>query len=142
MGRILRAKRRNEEGFKSRFFTLVSKDTDEVGFSVKRKKFLIDQGYEYKVYPDVSDLIPKDSISKLHYSQTKDQAELLQQVMEQTEEAGENETISADIDDLNGVIQKKKPDRRVNHNPEEKTKKEKEKERNKKRNILFRQWSK
>jgi DNA excision repair protein ERCC-3 len=27
MGRILRAKRRNEEGFKSRFFTLVSKGT-------------------------------------------------------------------------------------------------------------------
>jgi DNA excision repair protein ERCC-3 len=49
MGRILRAKRRNEEGFRARFFTLVSRDTDEVAFSDKRKRFLIDQGYEYKV---------------------------------------------------------------------------------------------
>ena len=49
MGRILRAKRRNEEGFRSRFYTLVSRDTDEVQFSAKRKTFLIDQGYEYKV---------------------------------------------------------------------------------------------
>lgn len=30
MGRILRAKRRNEEGFKSRFFTLVSKGNEFV----------------------------------------------------------------------------------------------------------------
>ncbi len=50
MGRILRAKRRKEIGFRSRFFTLVSKDTDEVAFSIKRKRFLIDQGYEFKVF--------------------------------------------------------------------------------------------
>lgn len=49
MGRILRAKRRNEEGFRSRFFTLVSRDTDEVQFSAKRKTFLVDQGYEFRV---------------------------------------------------------------------------------------------
>lgn len=49
MGRILRAKRRNEEGFKSRFYTLVSQDTDEVQFSAKRRSFLVDQGYEFKV---------------------------------------------------------------------------------------------
>ena len=55
MGRILRAKRRSEEGFKSRFFTLVSKDTDEVAFSVKRKRFLIDQGYEYNVKSNLID---------------------------------------------------------------------------------------
>ena len=51
MGRILRAKRRNEEGFKSRFYTLVSQDTDEVQFSAKRRSFLVDQGYEFKVSP-------------------------------------------------------------------------------------------
>ena len=49
MGRILRAKRRHEEGFKSRFYTLVSRDTDEVSFSAKRRSFLVDQGYEFKV---------------------------------------------------------------------------------------------
>lgn len=50
MGRILRAKRRHEEGFKSRFYTLVSRDTDEVSFSAKRRSFLVDQGYEFKVF--------------------------------------------------------------------------------------------
>lgn len=49
MGRILRAKRRTEEGFKSRFYTLVSGDTEEVVFSAKRRSFLVDQGYEFKV---------------------------------------------------------------------------------------------
>ncbi|KAJ3279261.1 DNA repair helicase RAD25, partial [Rhizoclosmatium sp. JEL0117] len=44
LGRILRAKRRNEEGFTCRFYTLVSQDTDEVAFSEKRKRFLVDQG--------------------------------------------------------------------------------------------------
>lgn len=51
MGRILRAKRRNEVGFKSRFYTLVSKDTDEVQFSARRRRFLVDQGYEFHVIP-------------------------------------------------------------------------------------------
>ena len=50
MGRILRADRRHEEGFRSRFYTLVSRDTDEITFSAKRRLFLIDQGYEFNVY--------------------------------------------------------------------------------------------
>lgn len=49
MGRILRAKRRSEEGFKSKFYTLVSQNTEEVQFSSKRKGFLIDQGFSFRV---------------------------------------------------------------------------------------------
>ncbi|KAJ3118588.1 hypothetical protein HDU96_000049 [Phlyctochytrium bullatum] len=100
MGRILRAKRRNEEGFRSRFYTLVSRDTDEVAFSDKRKRFLIDQGYEYKVVSNLASLIPADQLSTLHYSLRKDQLDLLRYIMEQSDEAGEEETLNVNEDDL------------------------------------------
>ena len=96
MGRILRAKRRAEKGFRSRFFTLVSRDTDEVAFSDKRKRFLIDQGYEYKVIPDlIPGLIPneEDVLQKLDYYNKKDQRELLNLVLSQSEEIGEDEQV-------------------------------------------------
>jgi DNA repair helicase Rad25 len=48
LGRILRARRRNETGFFSRFYTLVSNDTHEIGFSEKRRGFLESEcGYDY-----------------------------------------------------------------------------------------------
>jgi DNA excision repair protein ERCC-3 len=43
LGRILRAKRRNDEGFNAFFYSLVSKDTQEMYYSSKRQGFLIDQ---------------------------------------------------------------------------------------------------
>ncbi|GAB5591629.1 hypothetical protein Unana1_06529 [Umbelopsis nana] len=48
LGRILRARRRNETGFFSRFYTLVSADTHEIGFSERRRGFLeAECGYDY-----------------------------------------------------------------------------------------------
>merc|ERR1711881_721029 len=49
LGRILRAKRRNDEGFNAFFYSLVSKDTQEVYYATKRQRFLVDQGYAFKV---------------------------------------------------------------------------------------------
>ena len=43
LGRILRAKRRNDEGFNAFFYSLVSQDTTEMFYSTKRQQFLIDQ---------------------------------------------------------------------------------------------------
>lgn len=43
LGRILRAKRRNDEGFNAFFYSLVSKDTSEMYYSTKRQGFLVDQ---------------------------------------------------------------------------------------------------
>ncbi|KAJ3208266.1 hypothetical protein HDU67_006921 [Dinochytrium kinnereticum] len=100
MGRILRAKRRNEEGFRSRFFTLVSRDTDEVAFSDKRKRFLIDQGYEYKVIPDLTSLIPDSVLPKLQLSLRKHQLALLDEILKQNDEAGEEEDVNVAEDDL------------------------------------------
>ena len=105
MGRILRAKRRNEEGFKSRFYTLVCRDTDEVMFSAKRRSFLVDQGYEFNVISNFVQLIPGGDTSNLHYSQPIDQARMLDLVKSQTEATCDDEIIEADPDDLAGVWQ-------------------------------------
>ncbi|OAD67161.1 hypothetical protein PHYBLDRAFT_87772, partial [Phycomyces blakesleeanus NRRL 1555(-)] len=49
LGRILRAKKRSEKGFYSRFYTLVTTETHEITFSEKRRQFLEeDCGYGYQ----------------------------------------------------------------------------------------------
>merc|ERR1712226_1501664 len=50
LGRILRAKKGAiAEEFNAFFYTLVSRDTVEMSFSRKRQRFLVNQGYAYKV---------------------------------------------------------------------------------------------
>lgn len=76
LGRILRAKRRNDEGFNAFFYSLVSKDTQEMYFATKRQQFLVDQGYSFKVIThlegmdDCPDLVhgDKDSQKSLLHS--------------------------------------------------------------------------
>lgn len=58
LGRILRAKPNatgDEEGFNATFYTLVSRDTDEMFYSSKRQQYLVDQGYTFKVVNDLPD---------------------------------------------------------------------------------------
>ncbi|KAL0097306.1 P-loop containing nucleoside triphosphate hydrolase protein [Phycomyces blakesleeanus] len=51
LGRILRAKKRSEKGFYSRFYTLVTTETHEITFSEKRRQFLEeDCGYGYQLW--------------------------------------------------------------------------------------------
>ncbi|TPX42318.1 hypothetical protein SeLEV6574_g05659 [Synchytrium endobioticum] len=78
LGRILRAKRRNDEGVNAFFYTLVSKDTIEMVYSGKRQQFLIDQGYSFKV---VTNLDGSDSVHNLVYSTKSQQIELLTTVL-------------------------------------------------------------
>ena len=50
LGRILRAKKGAiAEEYNAFFYTLVSQDTAEMAFSRKRQRFLVNQGYAYKV---------------------------------------------------------------------------------------------
>ncbi|MNN65387.1 hypothetical protein D3C81_1808850 [compost metagenome] len=46
LGRILRPK---EDGKGAYFYTLVSEDTREQDFAMRRQMFLIEQGYDYSV---------------------------------------------------------------------------------------------
>lgn len=78
LGRILRAKRRNDEGFNAFFYSLVSKDTSEMYYSTKRQQFLIDQGYAFRV---ITHLTGQEKLPDLVYRTQAEQIELLQSVL-------------------------------------------------------------
>ncbi|KAJ3221487.1 hypothetical protein HK099_003465 [Clydaea vesicula] len=149
MGRILRAKRRNEEGFRSRFYTLVSRDTDEVAFSAKRKRFLIDQGYEFKIISNITELIPPNVIPTLKYSKSEDQIKLLNALVKENDSVCNEEELICSFDDIAGALQQqhfqnknKKKGGFAGLTPEERQKRELKKEREKNRNPLFKAWLK
>ncbi|EDO17875.1 hypothetical protein Kpol_1043p66 [Vanderwaltozyma polyspora DSM 70294] len=84
LGRILRAKRRNDEGFNAFFYSLVSKDTQEMYYSTKRQAFLVDQGYAFKV---ITHLHGMELLPNLAYASGRERRELLQEVLLKNEEA-------------------------------------------------------
>ncbi|KAG9230984.1 P-loop containing nucleoside triphosphate hydrolase protein [Amylocarpus encephaloides] len=79
LGRILRAKRRNEEGFNAYFYSLVSKDTQEMFYSSKRQAFLVDQGYAFKVITKFD--YQGQNINDLAFSTPAERRELLQNIL-------------------------------------------------------------
>ena len=93
LGRILRAKRRNDEGFNAFFYSLVSKDTQEMFYSSRRQAFLVDQGYAFKVITHLQGI---EDLPNLAYSSPAERRELLQEVMLQNETAAEAESIEDD----------------------------------------------
>eukprot|EP00794_Sanderia_malayensis_P003081 gene3080-3546_t len=93
LGRILRAKKdMNAEEYNAFFYSLVSNDTAEMYFSNKRQRFLINQGYSYKV---ITRLAGMDEES-LSYSSRKDQQELLQKVLAATDADAEEENVAGE----------------------------------------------
>lgn len=84
LGRILRAKRRNDQGFNAFFYSLVSKDTQEMYYSTKRQAFLVDQGYAFKV---ITHLHGMENLPNLAYASARERRELLQEVLLKNEEA-------------------------------------------------------
>jgi DNA excision repair protein ERCC-3 len=106
LGRILRAKRRNDEGFNAFFYSLVSKDTQEMYYSSKRQAFLVDQGYAFKVITHLQGI---EDLPGLAFSTAAERRELLQNVMIQNEDW--DEKITDDLFHRNDgkVMIKKKP---------------------------------
>lgn len=104
LGRILRAKRRNDEGFNAFFYSLVSKDTEEMFYSSKRQQFLIDQGYSFKV---ITELPGVEQLPDLVYSSQKEQLELLQSVLLANETDADDEQIDV-ADDVEAAVVRKK----------------------------------
>ncbi|THC92274.1 hypothetical protein EYZ11_008256 [Aspergillus tanneri] len=94
LGRILRAKRRNDEGFNAFFYSLVSKDTDEMFYSSKRQAFLVDQGYAFKVITHLQGI---ENLKGLAYATPGERRELLQEVMLQNETSAEVENVTDDL---------------------------------------------
>lgn len=105
LGRILRAKRRNDEGFNAFFYSLVSKDTQEMFYSTKRQQFLIDQGYAFKVITHLDGL---ETLPELVYRSRDEQIELLSSVLLANEsEADLGTDVRAGEGDLAGTITSK-----------------------------------
>ncbi|KAL8711422.1 MAG: hypothetical protein Q9220_004080 [cf. Caloplaca sp. 1 TL-2023] len=94
LGRILRAKRRNDEGFNAFFYSLVSKDTQEMYYSSKRQAFLVDQGYAFKVITHLQGI---EQLPGLAYASLTERRELLQEVMLQNETSADVEKIDDDL---------------------------------------------
>ncbi|KAM0334392.1 hypothetical protein ACHAQA_001418 [Verticillium albo-atrum] len=92
LGRILRAKRRNDEGFNAFFYSLVSKDTSEMFYSSKRQAFLVDQGYAFKVITSLNNI---EKTEDLAFSTAAERRELLEKVL--VENVGNEEEF---VDDL------------------------------------------
>ncbi|CAD6233996.1 GSCOCG00007459001-RA-CDS [Cotesia congregata] len=79
LGRILRAKKGAiAEDYNAFFYTLVSQDTVEMNYSRKRQRFLVNQGYAYKVITKLSGM---DQEPDMFYNTKEEQGTLLQKVL-------------------------------------------------------------
>lgn len=94
LGRILRAKRRNDEGFNAFFYSLVSKDTTEMYFSSKRQAFLVDQGYAFKVITHLQGI---ENLPDLAFTVPQERRDLLAEVLLQNDSVADVERIDGDL---------------------------------------------
>ncbi|XP_054286214.1 general transcription and DNA repair factor IIH helicase subunit XPB [Macrosteles quadrilineatus] len=91
LGRILRAKKGAiAEEYNAFFYTLVSQDTLEMGYSRKRQRFLVNQGYSYKV---ITKLAGMDEEPDMLYKTREEQGQLLQQVLAASETDADEERV-------------------------------------------------
>ncbi|CAH1955965.1 unnamed protein product [Acanthoscelides obtectus] len=91
LGRILRAKKGAiAEEYNAFFYTLVSQDTMEMNYSRKRQRFLVNQGYSYKV---ITKLAGMEEEPDLFYKTREEQGQLLQQVLAASDIDCEDERI-------------------------------------------------
>ncbi|KAK3401055.1 P-loop containing nucleoside triphosphate hydrolase protein [Sordaria brevicollis] len=98
LGRILRAKRRNDVGFNAFFYSLVSKDTQEMYYSSKRQAFLVDQGYAFKVITQLANI---ENTPDLAFATAQERRELLQRTLVDNEKGTEDDV---ETDDLFGKV--------------------------------------
>ncbi|KAH9402726.1 TFIIH basal transcription factor complex helicase XPB subunit [Tyrophagus putrescentiae] len=91
LGRILRAKKGMvTEEYNAYFYSLVSQDTLEMQYSRKRQRFLVNQGYAYKVITTIKGM----EEAELLYGSKEEQMALLQQVLQANDADGEEENVA------------------------------------------------
>jgi len=99
LGRILRPKARTNDKYNAFFYSLISKDTKETYYSTKRQRFLVEQGYAFKVL----DKLVTNETPGLHFETDASKEELLADVLARqghadTEIDNENTDIALDKD--------------------------------------------
>ncbi|KAF8796669.1 general transcription and DNA repair factor IIH helicase subunit XPB-like [Argiope bruennichi] len=105
LGRILRAKKGAFcEEYNAFFYTLVSQDTMEMHYSRKRQRFLVNQGYSYKV---ITKLMGMEEQTDLLYKTKEEQTQLLQQVLAANDADAEDEKIPAEFSGGNQKVSRR-----------------------------------
>ncbi|CAK6448661.1 unnamed protein product [Pipistrellus nathusii] len=94
LGRVLRAKKGSAaEEYNAFFYSLVSQDTQEMAYSTKRQRFLVDQGYSFKVITKLAGMEEED----LAFSTKEEQQQLLQKVLAATDLDAEEEAVAGEF---------------------------------------------
>uniref|UniRef100_A0A670K4C8 General transcription and DNA repair factor IIH helicase/translocase subunit XPB n=1 Tax=Podarcis muralis TaxID=64176 RepID=A0A670K4C8_PODMU len=93
LGRVLRAKKGMvAEEYNAFFYSLVSQDTQEMAYSTKRQRFLVDQGYSFKVITKLAGMEEEE----LMFSSKEDQQQLLQKVLQASDMDAEEEVVAGE----------------------------------------------
>uniref|UniRef100_A0A7M4DWC9 General transcription and DNA repair factor IIH helicase/translocase subunit XPB n=2 Tax=Crocodylus porosus TaxID=8502 RepID=A0A7M4DWC9_CROPO len=93
LGRVLRAKKGTvAEEYNAFFYSLVSQDTQEMAYSTKRQRFLVDQGYSFKVITKLAGMEEED----LSFSSKEEQQQLLQKVLQASDLDAEEEVVAGE----------------------------------------------
>lgn len=91
LGRILRPKKGAlAEEYNAFFYSLVSQDTLEMAFARKRQRFLVNQGYSYKVITTLKGMDEEE----LFFKTKQEQQDLLQVVLQANDTDAEEERIA------------------------------------------------
>ncbi|KAG5261528.1 hypothetical protein AALO_G00285280 [Alosa alosa] len=94
LGRVLRAKKGMvAEEYNAYFYSLVSQDTQEMAYSTKRQRFLVDQGYSFKVITKMAGMEEEE----LMFSTRDEQQLLLQKVIAASDLDAEDEVVSGEM---------------------------------------------
>ncbi|XP_040295800.1 general transcription and DNA repair factor IIH helicase subunit XPB [Bufo bufo] len=94
LGRVLRAKKGMvAEEYNAFFYSLVSQDTQEMAYSTKRQRFLVDQGYSFKVITKLAGMEEED----LAFSTKEEQQQLLQKVLAASDLDAEEEVVAGEF---------------------------------------------
>ncbi len=88
------------EEFDAFFYTLVSTDTQEVFFAAKRQRFLVDQGYSYKVVPSLLDAADPGAAAQLPLGSLQERLDLLAAALAASEADASPEELPAGADGL------------------------------------------
>ncbi|KAF7456350.1 putative DNA repair helicase RAD25 [Cryptosporidium felis] len=86
----------SEQPYNAFFYSLLSKDTEEMEYADKRQQFIIDQGYSYRVI--TMDSFPLDSES-LHYSDAATQQKMLE-LIKQSDDSLDDDDLGVNINNL------------------------------------------
>ncbi|XP_014669254.1 PREDICTED: TFIIH basal transcription factor complex helicase XPB subunit-like [Priapulus caudatus] len=107
LGRILRAKKgAAAEEYNAYFYSLVSQDTQEMHFSQKRQRFLVNQGYSYKVITKLAGMDEED----LAFATKEEQTQMLQKVLAASETDAEEERMMGEGREFSGSRQVRSTD--------------------------------